>query len=60
MRLSNPNWRRAEQLRCGICDDDFEPGEPTGYVDDERCHVECIRGERDTWSAFDPDWEDAA
>jgi len=28
-------------LRCGICDEVFEPGADTIYIDDERCHREC-------------------
>ena len=34
-------WRHAEQLRCGLCDEQIAAGEPTRHVDDERCHASC-------------------
>jgi hypothetical protein len=39
------NRLHKPHLRCGICDEPFEPGEPTVYVDDERCHAECAERE---------------
>jgi hypothetical protein len=28
--------------RCGICDEDIDPGDECDYDDDEVCHAECI------------------
>jgi hypothetical protein len=39
--------RTRPHLRCGICDETFEQGESTRYVDDERVHVHCARDYED-------------
>ena len=28
--------------RCGICQNDIEPGDECQFVDDEICHLECL------------------
>ena len=37
------NRRESPHLRCGLCDEPFEVGERTVYVDDERCHRACAK-----------------
>lgn len=33
--------KHSPHLRCGICQEVFEVGERTVYLDDERVHLEC-------------------
>lgn len=44
--MSGSMRHKRPHFRCGICDLEFEPGDITVYVDDERCHIDC---------AYDPD-----
>lgn len=37
--------RDVPHTRCGICDQPFESGDDAIYVDDERCHLACARGD---------------
>jgi hypothetical protein len=38
--------RTVPHLRCGLCQGEFATGDPTRYVDDERCHVDCANGDQ--------------
>ena len=42
VRLSNPNFTRGPMLKCGICQEPFQPLERITYHDDEKCHVGCV------------------
>lgn len=44
--VSPVNRRTAPHLRCGICQEAFEQGDDTVYLDDERCHRDCVEDEQ--------------
>jgi hypothetical protein len=42
LRLAAKAGRKhAPHLRCGICDEPFQPNDQTTVCDDEKCHVGC-------------------
>lgn len=45
MSLYPVNRHTVPHLRCGLCDEPIHGYERTVYLDDERCHVRCVRGE---------------
>lgn len=45
--MSPVSRRTVPHLRCGLCDETIEKGEPTRDVDDERCHADCAHEHED-------------